>query len=156
MVKQRLLKQFKKGNLGKKMINPIIRNTLPIKDAPKPSEDIKHTLYGKQKGHCNGCKVHFEFRMFQLDHIVPKAKGGQDTDKNLQLLCGPCNSLKGIGKYVRVKSKIKKERFYNYNYCLIFYCITLFKWYNKWYEDFNQFIIVLTNVGFCCELPKEC
>ena len=111
LVKQRLLKQFKKGNLGKKMINPIIRNTLPIKDAPKPSEDIKHTLYGKQKGHCNGCKVHFEFRMFQLDHIVPKAKGGQDTDKNLQLLCGPCNSLKGIGNMSELKVKLKKKGF---------------------------------------------
>ena len=32
---------------------------------------------------------------FHIDHKIPKAKGGQDTDNNLQLLCGHCNSVKG-------------------------------------------------------------
>ncbi len=29
-----------------------------------------------------------------LDHIVPKAKGGSDSDDNLALVCGSCNSSK--------------------------------------------------------------
>ena len=59
------------------------------------SKDIKHTLYGIQQGHCNGCKYHYQFKDLEVDHIIPRAKGGQDDDKNLQLLCGNCNRRKG-------------------------------------------------------------
>jgi len=31
----------------------------------------------------------------QVDHITPRARGGQNTPENLQLLCQPCNSQKG-------------------------------------------------------------
>jgi hypothetical protein len=34
-------------------------------------------------------------RIYQIDHIVPKAKGGTDDDHNLQLLCWSCNAAKG-------------------------------------------------------------
>ena len=56
----------------------------------------RHTLYGRQEGHCNGCLVHFPFRNLTVDHIVPQSKGGTDHLDNLQLLCGACNSKKGI------------------------------------------------------------
>ena len=52
-------------------------------------------LYGEQGGYCNGCATHFEPRHFHVDHIVPRAKGGNDHISNLQLLCGSCNSTKG-------------------------------------------------------------
>ena len=92
---ERLVKERLVNELGLTSQLVSIRKDLPIKDAPKPSKNIKHSLYGKQKGYCAGCGVHFQFRNFHLDHIIPKAKGGQDTDKNLQLLCGHCNSVKG-------------------------------------------------------------
>lgn len=31
-----------------------------------------------------------------LEHIIPKAKGGQDTEENLWLSCRLCNEAKGI------------------------------------------------------------
>ena len=37
----------------------------------------------------------FQFRMFEVDHIEPKATGGTDHFKNLQLLCPACNRAKG-------------------------------------------------------------
>ena len=59
------------------------------------SKNIKHMLYGIQHGYCNGCKYHYQFKDLEVDHIIPRAKGGQDDDKNLQLLCGNCNRRKG-------------------------------------------------------------
>ena len=55
----------------------------------------KRYLYGEQGGYCNGCATHFEPRHFHVDHIVPRAKGGNDHISNLQLLCGSCNATKG-------------------------------------------------------------
>ena len=55
----------------------------------------RHTLYGKQEGHCAGCLVLFPFRNMTVDHVVPRAGGGTDHLDNLQLLCAACNSLKG-------------------------------------------------------------
>ena len=59
------------------------------------AKDIKHALYGAQEGICPGCRLSFPFRNLTLDHIRPRSRGGQDTDDNLQLLCGACNSKKG-------------------------------------------------------------
>lgn len=105
LVKLRLKKELGYGR--DKLKNIRITDKLPFRDAPKPSKDIKHRLYGLQQGYCKGCKVHFEFRHFHKDHIVPKAKGGQDTDKNLQLLCGSCNSIKGDRDMASLKARLK-------------------------------------------------
>ncbi len=59
------------------------------------SKDIKHTLYGIQHGYCNGCKYHYRFKDLEVDHTIPRIKGGQDDDGSLQLLCGNCNRRKG-------------------------------------------------------------
>ena len=64
-------------------------------DAPKNYRQNAHVLYGEQEGHCGGCRSHFEFRHLEVDHIVPRSKGGTDHIENLQLLCGHCNRVKG-------------------------------------------------------------
>ena len=57
----------------------------------------KHMLYGRQEGHCAGCRVLFPFRNLTVDHVVPRAAGGTNHRDNLQLLCAACNSTKGTG-----------------------------------------------------------
>ncbi len=52
-------------------------------------------LYGEQGGYCTACGTHFEPRHFQVDHIIPRAHGGNDHISNLQLLCASCNAHKG-------------------------------------------------------------
>ncbi|MYI68551.1 MAG: hypothetical protein F4103_07330 [Boseongicola sp. SB0673_bin_14] len=55
----------------------------------------RHRLYGEQEGVCNGCDTHFPFRVMEVDHMLPRSKGGTDRLDNLQLLCSGCNRSKG-------------------------------------------------------------
>ena len=55
----------------------------------------RHQLYGEQEGMCAGCDTHFPFKVMEVDHILPKARGGTDHKDNLQLLCCHCNRTKG-------------------------------------------------------------
>ena len=64
-------------------------------DAPIPYRQNKHVLFGQQEGLCNGCKGDFSFKLFEVDHRVPRFRGGTDHLENLQLLCSSCNRIKG-------------------------------------------------------------
>ena len=55
----------------------------------------RHRLYGEQEGVCAGCATHFPFRVMEVDHILPRSRGGTDHPANLQLLCSGCNRSKG-------------------------------------------------------------
>ncbi|MDE0152490.1 MAG: DNA methyltransferase [Gammaproteobacteria bacterium] len=55
----------------------------------------RHRLYGEQEGVCAGCETHFPFRVMDVDHILPRSRGGTDHADNLQLLCSGCNRSKG-------------------------------------------------------------
>ena len=64
-------------------------------DAPIPYRQNKHVLFGQQEGLCAGCKGDFPFKLFEVDHRVPRSRGGTDHLDNLQLLCSSCNRIKG-------------------------------------------------------------
>ena len=69
----------------------------------------KHLLFGKQEGHCAGCKVSFQFRNLTVDHVTPQSQGGTDHMENLQLLCGACNSMKGTGTQAELIVKLQAQ-----------------------------------------------
>ncbi|MGI2909590.1 group II intron reverse transcriptase/maturase [Tolypothrix sp. VBCCA 56010] len=53
------------------------------------------TLLKKQKGKCTHCELFFrEDDVMEVDHIIPKSKGGKDEYKNLQLLHRHCHDTK--------------------------------------------------------------
>jgi DNA modification methylase len=66
---------------------------------------VKQRLFAEQQGDCNGCKINLPIHQFEVDHVVPKAKGGGDYYENYQLLCGNCNRIKGHRpmEYLRIK-----------------------------------------------------
>jgi RNA-directed DNA polymerase len=52
-------------------------------------------LLKKQKGKCAHCGLYFrDGDIFEIDHIIPKSKGGKDNYQNLQLLHGHCHDSK--------------------------------------------------------------
>ena len=72
----------------------IHRTDIPKRKGTR-TKDVKHKLYGEQEGYCKGCNHYYHFKDFEVDHIIPKVKGGLNDDFNLQLLCGNCNRVKG-------------------------------------------------------------
>lgn len=75
------------------------------------TESVKERLYKDQKGKCNACGVEMDIFQFEIDHIIPKAKGGGDYYENYQLLCPHCNRTKGDRpmEYLRMKIKTREQ-----------------------------------------------
>jgi site-specific DNA-methyltransferase (adenine-specific) len=76
-----------------------------------PTESVKERLYKEQEGKCNACGQDFELRNLEIDHIIPKSKGGGDYYENYQLLCGSCNRIKGDRpmEYLRLKIETRER-----------------------------------------------
>ena len=77
-------------------------------EAPIPYRQNKHVLFGQQEGLCNGCKMDFPFKLFEVDHVVPRSRGGTDHLDNLQLLCSHCNRIKGDRPQEYLMARLKE------------------------------------------------
>jgi site-specific DNA-methyltransferase (adenine-specific) len=92
----------------------IIPKRSDIKEV-QPSESIKKRLYKEQNGKCNACGEDFKIWNLEIDHIIPKVKGGGDYYENYQLLCGSCNRIKGdrTMEYLRMKIETRERMMNN-------------------------------------------
>ncbi len=107
-----LIRSRIRGELGLFGLDTVYRNDVPVRTDKGKLPAYRthtHTLYGLQEGHCAGCKVSFPFRNFTVDHIVAQSKGGTDHLDNLQLLCGACNSMKGVKTQEQFLAALKRE-----------------------------------------------
>ncbi len=55
---------------------------------------IKYDILAKSKGVCVACGAKSTEALLHVDHIIPIARGGQNTPENMQVLCGKCNTEK--------------------------------------------------------------
>jgi hypothetical protein len=56
------------------------------------SLEIKRRVWERCGGRCVECGSD---QLLEFDHVIPLAMGGSSTERNLQLLCAPCNRSKG-------------------------------------------------------------
>ena len=60
------------------------------------SEPERRKIAQRQNWKCasDACKLVGKLEAYDLDHIVPLWKGGEDTEENLQALCPACHRMK--------------------------------------------------------------
>jgi len=87
-------KEWAKANPDAYRIYAQNRRARKRQQAGKISAGIVDRLFEMQDGKCAACRVVFGGRI-ELDHIISLKNGGAHDDKNLQLLCRPCNRSKG-------------------------------------------------------------
>lgn len=63
----------------------------PSNREPIP-DDVRIFVWRRDAGRCVRCGSNHNL---EYDHIIPLAKGGSNTERNVQLLCESCNRTKG-------------------------------------------------------------
>lgn len=71
---------------------------------PKISKAKRKAVFDLFGNQCLKCKSYDEIC---IDHVIPLAKGGENTVENMQPLCRTCNSAKGVDSadYREVRQK---------------------------------------------------
>ena len=66
----------------------------------------KAKLLKWQKGKCPRCGLSFQdWDVLEVDHIIPRALGGKDEYKNLQLLHRHCHDEKTVDDLIEIRKK---------------------------------------------------
>lgn len=87
-------KAWAAANPEKVRVNHINRRAKKKNGVGKLSHGIAERLMVLQKGKCPACRADLRDTGYHLDHTEPLSKGGAHEDKNMQLLCPPCNMAK--------------------------------------------------------------
>lgn len=59
------------------------------------SDSLRYKVLKESGGRCSLCGATKKDSVLDIDHIIPRSKGGETTYENLQVLCAKCNRSKG-------------------------------------------------------------
>lgn len=71
---------------------PTSPKRLPTSKRQPIPKSVKTYVWQRDRGRCTDCDSK---EKLEYDHIIPLAKGGSNTERNIQLLCERCNRFKG-------------------------------------------------------------
>ena len=74
-----------------------------LEDDPKAKD--KRLLFHEQREKCIYCGNLYPYDQLQIEHMIPKAKGGPDHFRNAQLACRICNQAKGTMTDIEFRKK---------------------------------------------------
>lgn len=77
------------------MLETGLKNSKTKSLTQKQKTSYKKKLYGDRGGVCPICEDFLELKFFEVNHIHPISKGGDNSIENLELLCRSCNSAEG-------------------------------------------------------------
>jgi Restriction endonuclease len=63
-----------------------------------PKKEVKftrHNVFERDRNMCQYCGREFDRKDLNLDHVLPRDRGGQTTWENIVCSCIPCNTRKG-------------------------------------------------------------
>jgi 5-methylcytosine-specific restriction endonuclease McrA len=63
-----------------------------------PKKEVKftrHNIFERDNNTCQYCRQKFDRKDLNLDHVIPRERGGETSWENIVCSCVPCNSRKG-------------------------------------------------------------
>jgi 5-methylcytosine-specific restriction endonuclease McrA len=94
--KQKFIEKAKKAdkeNVYQRRTRTALRRARKAKAGGSYTRHDIERLLISQASKCNGCGCDISIK-FEVDHITPISRGGDNNISNIQLLCRPCNAQK--------------------------------------------------------------
>jgi len=85
-------KDRKERRVSSAMAKVVMRDDPSLHTREAIPDDVKLLVWQRDGGKCVQCGSQSNL---EYDHVIPVAKGGSNTARNIQLLCESCNRAKG-------------------------------------------------------------
>jgi len=72
--------------------------------------DLRTKVFFKFKGRCAYCGEYIALQDFNVDHLIPKQKGGSNDIDNLMPSCRSCNSWKAAWTLEEFRDVIERQQ----------------------------------------------
>ena len=122
----------------------------------------REQIYNKYNGHCAYCGQVITIKEMQVDHIIPKARGGTDAYNNLVPACRLCNHYKRAGSLTFFRNVLLGELIdrlkdlYIFRVALRYGMITINGWDKTFYcEKVSDFKVPKSRVEVVVEKALE-
>lgn len=77
-----------------------------------PHKEVKftrHNIFERDRNTCQYCGKHFDRRELNLDHVVPRDRGGTTNWENIVCACIPCNTRKSNRTPIEAGMRLVKK-----------------------------------------------
>lgn len=113
----------------------------------------RRAIYAKYNGHCAYCGAQIPYKEMQIDHIMPKANGGNNDMDNLNPSCHVCNHFKALEsldmfrkQVATIMGKVKQE--FIYRVAKAYGMVVESRWDGKFYFEKTHGSLVIGNFEY--------